>query len=343
MNKFYAMDIDKVLKVTNSNKNGLSNTEAQSRQKIYGKNVITEQKKSSFIKKFFNQLNDIMVIILILSGFFSIFISLYFKNYENLFEGVLILLICFINALIGVFQEGKAENALNELKKNTQPFAKVKRNNSISKISSQDLTIGDIVFLEAGDIVPCDIRLISSTNELKCDESCLTGESLPVLKTHNFIANINDTLFTNHKNMLYSQTHIINGHAEGVVVNIGDNTEIGKIAKNLVTTKKQLTPIQKSLKSLNQSLSIIILIICALVYVIELFKGNNSILTAFLTSITLAVAAVPESLPAIISVIMAMGISNLSKHKAIVKKLHTVEVLGCCQIICTDKTGTLTR
>ena len=342
MNKFYSMNIEKVLEITKSSKNGISDNEAKIRLNQYGKNVLSEQKNSSFLKKFFNQLNDFMVIILLISGFVSIFISIYYKNYSDLFEGVLILSICFINALIGVFQEGKAENALNELKKNTQPFSKVKRNNKILKINSQDLTIGDIVLLEAGDIVPCDLRIIDSSNELLCDESCLTGESQSVFKTHNHICNSNDTLFVNHKNMLYSQTLVINGHAVGVVVNVGDNTEIGKIAKTLIDTKKELTPIQKSLNSLNQTLSIIILIICAIVYVLELFKGNNSFLTAFLTAITLAVAAVPESLPAIISVIMAMGINNLSKQKVIVKKLYTIEVLGCCQVICTDKTGTLT-
>ncbi|MBQ7308295.1 MAG: cation-translocating P-type ATPase [Clostridia bacterium] len=342
MNKYYSMNIEDVFKATKSSKNGLSLDECQKRLVKYGKNALNEEKKPSLLKKFFNQLNDIMVIILIICGIISLSIALFFKNYNDLFEGILILVICFANALIGMIQEGKAENALNELKKQSQPFVNVRRNNKIVKINAEVLTIGDVVLLECGDIVPADIRIFFSSDQLKCDESCLTGESHAIEKDSTFLSPLDDTILSNHKNMLYAKTMIVSGHCEGVVVNIGNSTEIGKIAQNISSAKKELTPIQKSLNNLNQTLSVIILIICAIVYVVELFKGKNGILNSFLTAITLAVAAVPESLPAVISVIMAIGVGNLSKQKAIVKKLHTVETLGCCQVICTDKTGTLT-
>lgn len=340
MNNFHSKDTNEVFKIVNSSYEGLTSKEATKRLVDYGKNCLSDEKPESFFKRLLRQLSDIMVIILIISGIISIVVALCFKNYEDLFEGILILFICFTNALIGVIQEGKAENALLELKKNTQSYCKVKRDGKIVSIESEMLTIGDIVILESGDIVPADIRLIRDT-ELKCDESCLTGESESIEKNSKYICEPNSVL-SKHKNMLYSKTIIVNGHCEGIVVNIGMDTQIGKIANDISSSAKEATPIQKSLTKLNEALSIIILIICALVYLVEVFKGGESFLNAFLTAVTLAVAAVPESLPAVTTIIMAMGVSKLSKKKAIVKRLPTIETLGCCQVICTDKTGTLT-
>ena len=340
MKEFHTKSIEETMKLLNTSEKGLKETDISNRIKKYGKNELEEEVRESFLKKFLRQLDDIMVKILIVSGIISISIAIWHKQYSDLFEGVLILLICVFNALIGVIQEGKAENTLEKLKHDTISHIKVRRNNEYKMIQVNEITVGDIVCLESGDIVPADIRLIKSS-DLMCDESCLTGESHSVEKEANTICEPRSVI-SKHKNMLYSKSIIVQGQGEGVVVSVGKHTEIGKIAQNINSTQKEETPIQKSLNKLNGSISIIILVICAIVYVIEVFVGKSSMIDAFLTSISLAVAAVPESLPAVTSIIMAMGVGRLSKQKAIVKRLPTIETLGCCQIICTDKTGTLT-
>ncbi|MGN1208630.1 MAG: cation-translocating P-type ATPase, partial [Christensenellales bacterium] len=272
----------------------------------------------------------------------SITIALIHKNYSDLFEGGVILFIVILNAIIGVIQESKAEDALESLKKSTEPDCKVIRNGKLKKIKTSNLTIGDIVVLEAGDIVPADLRLIETYN-LKCDESALTGESLSVTKDATLILKENTSL-GDRKNMAYSSTVISFGRGKGVVTGVGLNTEIGKIANMLNTTSKDLTPLEKSIKKVGKIISVTVLIVAVVIFVVEIFFAEAiNIWNAFLVSVTLAVAAIPESLPAVITIIMAMGLQNLAKRGAIVKRLKAVETLGSCEIICSDKTGTLTQ
>lgn len=341
MKNYYSLSIDEVLKDLKSSPDGLNDSQVIINQKKYGKNTLEETQKTSFLKKFFAQLSDIMVIILIISGIISIFIAIKYKNQQDLFEGILIIAICTINAFIGVIQEGKAESALEKLKSNSKSKVNVLRGGKISHINTDMLTVGDIVLLSMGDIVPADIRLIES-QELMCDESVITGETQAVFKDSDAIFGA-DTLINMQKNMLFTKSVICGGKCKGVVTSVGKNTVIGNIATDINQEVKEQSPLQKNLNSLSQVISVIVLLICAVIYIIEVFKGKNSIIESFLTGITLAVAAVPESLPAVTSMIMALGVNRLSEEKAIVKKLPTIETLGCCQVICSDKTGTLTQ
>ena len=339
---YFSSSIDKTLKELNVGFTGLNKTEADFRYKKYGSNSLPESKKQSLLLKFFMQFKDIMVIILLIAAAISITLAFIEKNYSDLFEGGVILFIVILNAIIGVIQESKAEDALENLKKSTEPFAKVIRAGVLKKVKTSSLTIGDIVVLEAGDIVPADLRLIE-THNLKCDESALTGESLTVSKDANIILKENSPL-AERKNMAYSSTVVSVGRAKGVVTSIGLNTEIGKIANILTSSKKDLTPLEKSIKKVGKFISFAVILIAIVIFLVEVFFADTiDILNAFLVSVTLAVAAIPESLPAVITIIMAIGVQNIAKKGAIIKRLKAVETLGSCEIICSDKTGTLTQ
>jgi len=342
MNNYFSKSIDGTLKELNSNENGLNKQEAELRQKKHGKNALPENKKQSKLVKFLLQFKDIMVIILLIAAVISLTLAIIEKNYSDLFEGGVILFIVILNAIIGVVQESKAEDALESLKKSTEPYAKVIRNGVLKKIKTSSLTIGDIVILEAGDIVPADLRLIE-THNLKCDESALTGESLAVNKEANSVLKDNTPL-AERTNMAYSSTVVSFGRAKGIVTAVGLNTEIGKIANILSSSQKDLTPLEKSIKKVGKIITIAVIIIAIVIFLVEVFVADTiDILNAFLVSVTLAVAAIPESLPAVITIIMAIGIQNLAKKGAIIKRLKAVETLGSCEIICSDKTGTLTQ
>ena len=326
----------------NSKYSGLTQKQAKERLRENGQNSLPEGKKKSVFVKFLLQFKDVMVLILLISAIISVTVSLIEKTYSNLFEGGVIFLIVIVNALIGTIQENKAEDAIESLKKSTEPYCKVIRENEVIKIKTKDLTIGDIVVLEAGDIVPADLRLIE-THSLKCDESALTGESLPNNKNADIVLNV-DTPLADRKNMAYSSTIISYGRGLGIVTNIGVNTEIGKIATLLTSSEKDLTPLEKSIKKVGKIISIAVVSIAIIIFLIEIFFADTiDILNAFIGSVTLAVAAIPESLPAIITIIMAVGLQNLAKKGAIVKRLKAVETLGSCEVICSDKTGTLTQ
>ena len=335
----YDLNETEVFKELKSNYNGLSDEESLKRLKENGKNKINEEKKISFLKRFFKQFLNIMVAILLVSSIISIAIAIINKAYSDLFEGFVILFIVIMNALIGVFQENKAEACLNELKKYSITCSKVKRNGSVVVVDSEDVVVGDVIEMEAGNIVPADIRLIH-TNNFACDESSLTGESESVEKQAKAIIN-KKVPIGERINMAYAGSLITRGNAIGVVCATGKRTEMGKIASMLTSSKKEITPLQKSINKIGKIITIVVLVVCAIILTAEIVAGN-SVVDALMVSVALAVAAIPESLPAVITIIMALGVQQLAKRKCIIKHLHAVESLGSCEIICSDKTGTLT-
>lgn len=339
----FRFGIDDVLKKLNvTGNNGLDGRRVLENRNKFGNNTIKEEKKKSLIVRFIAQFKNIMVLILLISAIISISIAVSNNQKGELFEGFIILFIVVMNAIVGVVQEYKAEACINELRKSENKTARVKRNGVVQIIPTQDLVVGDIIYIEAGDIVPADIRLIE-TNNVKCDESKLTGESIAVSKNHMEICSAHTPLAERY-NMAYSGSLVTSGKARGVVVAVGNNTEIGKIANLLFKAKKEITPLQKSIEKIGKFLTWSVLIICAIIFLIELiFVEDSNFIGTLMLSVALAVAAIPESLPAVITLIMALGVQQLSKRKVIIKQLHAVETLGSCEIICTDKTGTLTE
>ncbi len=339
---FHSKDIENILKSTQSSEFGLGVEDAKKRLEKNGKNVLPQKKQESKIVRFLKQFCDIMIIILLVASAISITVAIVEKTYSEMVDGFIILAIVVINAIIGFVQELKAEREMKALLSMSEPEAKVKRNSEIVKVHSSELVVGDVVLLEAGDIVPADMRLFESAN-LKCNESSLTGESVPVEKDAKLVLNEKIPL-ADRKNMAYKGSVITIGRGEGVVVATGKDTELGKIATMLNQTQKTDTPLQKNIKLVGKIITIIVLIIATLTFILELaLKENGSVIEAFLTAVAISVAAIPESLPAVITIIMSMGVSRLSKMKAIIKRLHAVETLGSTQIICSDKTGTLTQ
>lgn len=339
---FHSTPLEKIYKELSSSKNGLSSENIKNNQEKFGSNIIQKQKKISFISRFFAQFKNIMIIVLLASAVISTIISVLKQEYSDLFEGGLIFLIVIMNALIGAVQEKRAENALELLSKKTEPYAKVIRNGKTIRIPTTDVVAGDIVLLNSGDFVPADIRLISSTN-LKCDESTLTGESQAVFKNADKTL-LPKTPLAEQENMCFSGTVCTYGNGMGIVVRVGKETEIGKIAGMLSNNKREKTPLEKNIDKIGKLITYGVLIIVAIVFVIQLiFSRQTNVLEAFLIAIALAVAAIPESLPAVITIVMALGVERLAKHKAIVKTLSSTETLGCCNVICSDKTGTLTQ
>lgn len=342
MKNAYELSRSEVLETLKTSKNGLSNDEAKIRLEKEGLNQPKEVKKKNAFLKFLAQFKDIMIIILIVAAVISIAVAIKENQTSELVDGFIILGIVLINAIIGFLQENKAENALEKLKSLTKPEAKVLRDGELVKISSSFLVKGDVVILEAGDIVPADLRILESAN-LNCDESSLTGESNPVSKSAEYKCSSSAAL-ADRKNMLYSGNIITNGRAVAVVVATGADTEIGKIANMLATTEKEVTPLQKNIATVGKIITIIVLCVAVITFVCGIvLRPEEPIIEAFLIAVALAVAAIPESLPAVITIIMSMGVTKLAKKKAIVKHLHAVETLGCCEVICSDKTGTLTQ
>lgn len=339
---FFNKDIKSIFKELETSENGIDKNSVKERQEKYGTNALEKQKQTNFFVRLISQFKNIMIIILIISAIISEVTAITSKDTESLFEGILIFLIVLVNAIVGVVQEQKAENALAALQQSIEPFAKVIRNGEIQKIRVHELVVGDILVLKAGDYVPADARIITSNN-LKCDESSLTGESHSVPKSSSVLQKKNAPL-AEQENICFSGTTIKSGNATAVVFAVGKNTEIGKIAKILNTQIKEKTPLEKNIDKIGKFLTIGILAIVAIVFVVQiLFNKNISVLDALLTAVALAVAAIPESLPAVITIIMALGVQKLARKNAVVKKLSAVETLGCCNVICSDKTGTLTQ
>lgn len=323
--------IDEVIKLTNSNINGLNDNQVKDRLAKYGKNILEKDKKINPFKVFFKQLIDPLVYVL-LAGFI---LSIILKEYTDAF---IILFVILLNAILSSYQELKAEKALKALSKLTSLKCLVKRNNHIKEIDASEVVIGDVVLLDAGRNVCADIRLINSSH-LLIDESSLTGESLASEKDHKFISK-EDTALGDQKNMAFMSTYVIKGSGEGIVINTGMNTQIGKIAK-LIKNEKKITPLQKKLNEISKFLAITTVILCVIIFLIALIQKRDT-LEMLITSISLAVAVIPEGLLAVVTIVLSLGVLRLSKVNAIVKKLHSVETLGCVNVICSDKTGTLT-
>ena len=328
-------NIEKKLK-TNIN-SGLTNDEVQARLSLNGFNKIESVKSKNFLIKLLHQFLDVMIIVLIIACIISFAINIISK--ESLIEPIIIAVIVIANALLGAVQETKAEKSLNALKKLTSKNARVIRDNNTILINSNELVIGDICLLEDGDIIPADLRIIECNN-LKVDESTLTGESIPANKSPEVLDK--ETQLANRKNMLYNGCVITSGNAKAVVVATGMNTELGKIAKLLNSEKNKKTPLQKQFAKLSLYLSLLAIFVSIVVFVIGLAVGLDY-KEMFMNSLSLAIATIPESLPAIITVILALGVERLVDHKAIVKNLPAIETIGSVSIICTDKTGTLTQ
>ncbi len=312
---------------------GLSSSEAKQRLEKYGLNEFQDKKRKTFLQKFIDQFKDFMIIILIAAAIISIAAG------ERV-DAIVILAIVILNAFLSIYQEGQAEKSLESLKQMSAPEAKVIRDGKKTVVPARELVPGDIVILEAGDIIPADLRLFTSSN-LKVDESSLTGESVAVEKNSEAILDNNATL-GDRVNMAYMSTIVTYGRGKGVVVGTSHDTEIGKIATMIEEIEDDLTPLQNKLDKLGKKLGILTIIICAIVFALGLIQ-KREVIDMLLVSVSLAVAAIPEGLPAIVTIVLAIGMGRMVKKNAIVKKLLAVETLGSTTYICSDKTGTLTQ
>lgn len=330
----YKKSIEEIINETSTNiREGLTSKEAESRLLKNGENKLESKKNKSIFKIFLSQINDSMIYILLFAAALSAFMGEYS-------DSIIILIVILINALIGVIQESKAQKALEALKSLSTPKALVIRDSKTIEIPSEEVVVGDIIVLDAGRYIPCDLRLIESFN-LKVEESAFTGESLPSEKDAKEVLDKEDILIGDRINMAFMSTLVTYGRGLGVCVNTGMNTEIGKIASMLNEEENSETPLQKKLSSLGKILGFLSLGICALIFVVGMIQGRDTF-EMLLTAISLAVAAIPEGLPAIVAIVLALGVQRMIKQNAIVKNLPSVETLGSVNIICSDKTGTLT-
>ena len=338
---WYTYKIDEIeRKLRTTVRLGLKNKEVTERQIKYGKNIIQEGKKENIFIKFIKQFNDFMIIILIIAAIVSAIVSKV-EGTGDYFDSIIIIAIVIFNGIMGLIQEVKAEKSIEALRKMTSPTAKVKRDGKIQIINGEDIVPGDIIILEAGNYIPADVRLANIYN-FKVEESSLTGETEPVLKDENEILNSKKMSLGDITNMAFSGTVATNGHAEGIVIGIGMDTEVGKIAKMIITNESPTTPIQKKLGEVGKTLGIACLAICVVIFIIGIIK-NISIMEMFMTSVGLAVAAIPEGLPAIVTIILSIAVTKMAKKNSIIRKLPAVETLGSSKVICSDKTGTLTE
>ena len=332
MDKFYQLSKEETRKKVNGQQEPLTDQQVREHQEKYGKNELVEGKKKSTFQIFLEQYKDFLVIILIAAAIVSGFLG-------DAESAIVILVVITMNAILGTVQTVKAEQSLNSLKKLSGPTAKVLRNGNVIQIPSVELTVGDEVMLEAGDYVPADGRILQNAS-LKIDESALTGESLGVEKSDEVISG--EVPLGDQTNMVFSGSFVTYGRGSFLVTGIGMETEVGKIATLLKTTSEKRTPLQINLDQFGQKLSIIILIFCGILFGINVFRGD-SIGDAFLFAVALAVAAIPEALSSIVTIVLSFGTQKMAKEHAIIRKLQAVEGLGSVSIICSDKTGTLTQ
>lgn len=348
--KYYLESSSEVFGEVKSTENGLTSEQARRRSAETGKNKLAEGKKTPLILRFLSQFADPMIIILIAAAVISAITSVLQKEFPS--DVIIIMFVVIINAILGVYQESKAEKAIEALQKMAAATTKVLRDGKVCEIPSEDLTVGDVVLLEAGDAVPADGRIFESAS-LKIEESALTGESVPVNK---FIKAIGlegqkDVPLGDRKNMMYMGSTVVYGRGKAVITSIGMDTEMGKIAGALSSAKDEQTPLQKKLGQLSKILSFIVLGICVFMFAFDIVRALvtgtemnlDFLLGSFMLAVSLAVAAIPEGLAAVVTVVLSIGVTNMSKKNAIIRKLTAVETLGCAQIICSDKTGTLTQ
>ena len=332
----YLQSVKDVFKEVQSSPSGLSSKEAASRLEKYGANTLQEGKKKSLLEKFVDQFKDFMILVLLVAAVVSMFAH---QGDPDPTDAIIILAVVLLNAVLGVFQESKAEEAIEALKKMASPVASVLRDGHVEHIKGEDIVVGDVVILEAGDVVPADMRLFE-VNTVKIEESALTGESVPVDK--DLVIPAGDEVgIGDRTNMAFSSTNVTYGRAVGVVTSTGMNTEVGKIANMLANTEEGKTPLQENQDALGKWLTIMILVIAVIIFLVGMLRGNEWT-HMLLTAIAIAVAAIPEGLPAISTIILALGTQKMAQRNAIVRKLPAVETLGGVEIICSDKTGTLT-
>ena len=345
--KTYCEEKEAVLAELNSAEEGLGSAEARARLESHGKNKLTEPPKQSLLSRFLSQMADPMIIILLVAAAISGVLAV--AQGESFADVIIILAVVIVNAVLGVYQESKAEKAIEALQEMSAATSKVLRDGKIVIVHSEELVPGDVIMLEAGDAVPADGRLLSSAS-LKIEEAALTGESVPVLK---FIDAINladetkDVTLGDRKNMVYMGSTVVYGRGTAVITATGMDTEMGKIADALATAEEGQTPLQIKMSQLSKILTWLVLGICALVFAVQLLRAGGftleAVLDSFMIAVSLAVAAIPEGLAAVVTVVLSIGVTNMSKRNAIIRKLTAVETLGCAQIICSDKTGTLTQ
>ncbi len=335
---YYQYSKTEVLKSLDTSERGLSNIEAKKRLNKNGKNVLKSGKKRGFFYRFFKQFCDVLILILLVSAIVSIVAGIIEHDPSEYVDAGIILFVIFTNAIIGTIQENSANNAMERLKTITTPKTKVLRNGRIVKIKTEDVVVGDIIILEAGDSVPADLRILESAS-LKIEESALTGESLAVEKYDALITE--EVSIGDRVNVAYMGTAVAHGRGRGVVVATAMDTEIGKIANMLRNTKNEATPLTKKIKKTSIYISIIVLIVCVFILILGIANGD-SFGSSLILAVVIAVCAVPEGLPACMTITMSMGVNEMAKKRAIVKNLTAVETLGSTEIICSDKTGTLT-
>jgi len=343
--KFYSMEKDETLAALDTSENGLSAKAAEERLAQNGKNQLEEGTKKSFMKRFAEQLADPMIIILLVAALISGILAA--VQHEGFADVIIILAVVLVNAILGVCQESKAEKAIEALQKMSAATSKVFRNGELTTVHSDELVLGDVILLEAGDAVPADVRILSSAS-LKIEEAALTGESVPVEKTSECICEEDKEIpLGDRRNMAYMGSTVVYGRGKAVVAATGMSTEMGKIAGALQLAEEGETPLQIKMNQLSKVLTRIVIGVCIVVFAAQLIRSNsrdiNLIMDSFMIAVSLAVAAIPEGLAAVVTVVLSIGVTNMSKRNAIIRKLTAVETLGCAEIICTDKTGTLTQ
>ena len=333
MTEYHQQSSAEVMKILNVTTQGLTDDDVQKRQQVYGYNVLEEGKKTSTLAVFMGQFKDLLVIILLVAAFVSFLLG-------EVESTIVIMIVVILNAILGTVQHVKAEQSLDNLKALTSPIAKVMRHSQLVEIPSEEIVVGDLLMLEAGDYINADGRLLESHN-LHINESSLTGESIAVAKSTDPIRKQNITI-ADKKNMVYSGSFVTNGRGIVIVTAIGMQTEIGKIANLLDTAKEKKTPLQISLDQFGEKLALGITLICLAIFTIDLIRGR-ALVESFMFAVSLAVAAIPEALSSIVTIVLAFGTQKMAKENAIIRKLYAVESLGSVSVICSDKTGTLTE
>lgn len=335
--------VDEALQEQHSSRSGLCDTQVQERSRVYGLNKLQEEKKASLLKRLAKQLSDSMIIVLLGAALISGITSAY--AHESYADTFIILFVVMVNAILGLYQEGKAEAAIEALKDMNAPACKVMRNGEIRVTASEDLVPGDVVVLEAGDAVPADGRVLECAS-LKVEESALTGESLPVEKQTDALQEDNPPL-GDRRNMVYMGSSVVYGRGRVLITATGMHTEMGKIADAILVSREEATPLQQKLNRLSKILSFLVLAICVFMFLFELLNSSDlrpeALLDTFMLAVSLAVAAIPEGLAAVVTVQLAIGVTRRAKRNAVIRQLTAVETLGCTQVICSDKTGTLTQ
>ena len=348
MKEFYRLTCEETLTKVRSQPNGLTETEADERLRVYGANKLANKKKTPAILRFLKQLADPMIIILLVAAIVSLVLTVVnnadpANEKESFADVIIISVVVLLNATLGVVQEGKAEKALESLQSLTKSQCKIMRDGAVRHIENDNLVVGDIVLLEAGDRIPADCRILEAAS-CKAEESALTGESVPVDK---FVGEIDRSVtLGDRKNMLYMGSSVAYGRAKAVVCATGMSTEMGKIANILDSAKEEKTPLQRKMAQLSKILTFAVIGISLFIFAFNLIKngfGVKSVMNSLFIAIGLAVASIPEGLATVVTIVLSIGVTNMSRKNAVIRRLTAVETLGSCQIICSDKTGTLTQ